>query len=110
VVDDIREAIREQVERIDSGERPYHPTKNNCVTACLASLEPVGIKVSRTRYFTRRFPRPVFSKVLHALPRIVEKAGPEGIRVELWYVPQVGVRPLTGGAPNRPMWDGTRLP
>jgi hypothetical protein len=110
VVEDIREAIRQQVDRIDSGERPYHPTKNNCVTTCLASLEPVGIKVSKARYFTRRFPRPVFSKVLRALPRIVEKAGPEGIRIELWYVPQVGIRPLAGGAPNRPMWDGTRLP
>jgi len=79
------------------------------VPACLASLEPVGIKVSRSRHFTRRFPRPVFSKVLHALPRIVEKAGPEGIRIELGYMPQVGIRPQAGGAPNRPMWDGTRV-
>jgi hypothetical protein len=107
-VDEIREAIQRQVDRIDSGERPYHPTRNNCVTACLRSLKPAGIKVSRTRYFTRRFPRPVFSKVLNALPRLVEKAGPDGLRVELWYVPQVGIRPLTGRAPNRPMWDRTR--
>jgi hypothetical protein len=107
-VEEIREAIERQVDGIDSGERPYHPTRNNCVTACLRSLEPVGIKVSRTRYFTRRFPRPLFSKVLNALPRLAARAGPDGIRIELGFVPQVGVRPLTGGAPNRPMWDRTR--
>jgi len=108
MVQEIREAIQRQVDRIDSGERPYHPTRNNCVTACLRSLEPAGIKVSHARYFTRRFPRPVFSKVLSALPRLVDKAGPDRIRIELWFVPQVGIRPLTGRAPNRPMWDRTR--
>lgn len=108
-VDEIREVTERQIEQIETGERPYHPTRNNCVTACLRSLEPVGIKVSKMRYFTRRFPRPVFSKVLNELPRLAKEAGPDGLRVELWFVPQVGVRPLTGGAPNRPLWDRTSV-
>jgi len=99
----------EQIENIQEGRAVYHPTANNCTVASLRALTHLGFEVSAAHYFTRRFPRPAFARVLERLPGLLSSGSLRVRRIELLFVPQVPVRPSEGGAPNRPLRDRSRL-
>lgn len=101
--------MRAQIEDIQEGRAQYHPTANNCTVASLRALTGLGFEVAAARYFTRRFPRPAFARILERLPGLINSGGLQVRRVELLFVPQVPVRPSEGGAPNRPLRDRGRL-
>jgi hypothetical protein len=101
--------MRSQIEDIQEGRTAYHPTANNCTIASLRALTHLGFEVSAAHYFTRRFPRPAFARVLERLPGLISADTLRVRRVELIFVPQVPVRPSEGGAPNRPLRDRSRL-
>jgi hypothetical protein len=102
-------ALEEEIRAIDEGRAVYHPTANNCTVVSLKALEVLGFEVSAARYFTRRFPRPAFEKILARLPRLVLSGRLPVERVELMFIPQVPVRVSEGGAPNRPLRDRGRI-
>ncbi len=101
--------ISARVEDLAKGRVPYHPTANNCTIVSLNALSRLGFEVARTRYFTRRFPRPAFVKILSDLPELIADGRLEVGRVEIIYIPQVPIRPESGGAPNRPIRDRSRV-
>jgi hypothetical protein len=101
--------MRRQVDDIKEGRVPYHPTQNNCTVARLKGLSGLGFSVARTRYFTRRFPRPTFATLLEELPGLLASGRLPACRVELIYVPQVPTRETEGSAPNRPLRDRGRI-
>jgi hypothetical protein len=103
------EAMRGQIDDIEEGRAPYHPTANNCTTVSMKALGEVGFAIAPARYFTRRFPRPAFVHILARLPRLVASGRLSVARVELSYVPQAPRRLFEGGAPNRPLRDRSRV-
>jgi hypothetical protein len=109
IVDDFDRTMRRQVDDIQEGRVPYHPTRNNCTVASLKALSGLGFEVGKARYFTRRFPRPAFARLLEALPGLVGSGRLPACRVELIYVPQVPTRPTEGSAPNRPIRDRGKI-
>ena len=101
--------MRSQIQDIQDGRAVYHPTANNCTVASLRALTHLGFEVAAAHYFTRRFPRPAFARILERLPGLISSDVLKVRRVELIFVPQVPVRPSEGGAPNRPLRDRSRL-
>ena len=101
--------IQAQVDDLESGRVAYHPTANNCTIVSLKALSHLGFQVAKARYFTRRFPRPAFTKILSDLPHLLASGRLKAGRVEMIYVPQVPIRPTVGGAPNRPLRDRSRV-
>ncbi|HKY31982.1 MAG TPA: hypothetical protein VJV23_05550 [Candidatus Polarisedimenticolia bacterium] len=105
----LHERMQREIDGIQEGSVPYHPTANNCTLVSLRALEMIGMDVAPVRYFTRRFPRPAFVHVLDSLPRLAA-SGRLGVkRIELAFIPQVAVRITEGGAPNRPLRDRSRI-
>ncbi|MFQ5671338.1 MAG: hypothetical protein ACE5HD_12615 [Acidobacteriota bacterium] len=98
--------IQEEIRLVQNGTHPYHPTANNCTTLSVDALDHIGLGVAKIRYFTRRFPRPVFEHILARLPRLV--ANGRVARAELWFIPQVKAEGIRGRAPNRPIRDRAR--
>jgi len=109
VVSTIDREMTELTREMEEGESRYHPTGNNCTLATLKALRRLGFKVAGGRYFTKRFPRPAFSHVLHQVPDLVESGKLNLSGAELWYIPQVPERASVGGAPNRPLLDRSRI-
>jgi len=101
--------ISAQVEDLEEGRVPYHPTANNCTIVSLKALGHLGFQVAKARYFTRRFPRPAFTKILSDPPHLIASGRLKARRVEMIYVPQVPTRPAVGGAPNRPLRDRSKV-
>jgi hypothetical protein len=108
VVSAFHRDISALVNELDEGRVPYHPTANNCTIVSLKALGHLGFEVAKARYFTRRFPRPAFTKILSDLPGRIAVGRLGARRVELIYVPQVPTRPAVGGAPNRPLRDRSK--
>jgi len=109
VVETFHEDISADVLDLVEGRTPYHPTANNCTIVSLNALARLGFEVARARYFTRRFPRPAFVKILSDLPELIDSGRLDVKRVELIYVPQVPIRPNEGRAPNRPLRDRSKV-
>ena len=109
VVSAFHKDIQAQVDDLESGRVAYHPTANNCTIVSLKALGHLGFQVAKARYFTRRFPRPAFTKILSDLPHLLASGRLKAGRVEMIYVPQVPIRPTVGGAPNRPLRDRSRV-
>jgi len=105
----VRNEIESRVEEIAQGEILYHPTANNCTTVSLAALERIGFTTPAARYFTRRFPRPAFARILEQLPHLLASGRLKADGAELIFIPQVPVRISEGGAPNRPLRDRSRI-
>ncbi len=105
----LHEEMRRQIEDIQEGRSPYHPTANNCTVASFKALEHLGLGVSSARYFTRRFPRLAFERLLDRLPGMIASGRLPARRVEMIFVPQVPTRVTEGHAPNRPLRERSRL-
>jgi hypothetical protein len=109
VVSAFHRDISAQVSDLEEGRVAYHPTANNCTIVSLKALGHLGFQVAKARYFTRRFPRPAFTKILSDLPHLIASGKLKARRVEMIYVPQVPTRPAVGGAPNRPLRDRSKV-
>lgn len=109
IVSAFKEDLDSRVGEMDRGTIPYHPTGNNCTTTSIEAMGHLGLEVPAARYFTRRFPRPAFGRVLEQIPELVRSGRLPVERAELAFIPQVPVRPLEGGAPNRPLRDRAKL-
>jgi len=98
-----------EVGDIEEGRSVYHPVKNNCTTLCVNALAALGLDPPSARYFTKRFPRPAFTRLLEQIKERVSSGRLEIGRAEMAFIPQVPEGPRLGTAPNRPFWDGARL-